>query len=180
MTVLNEDKRPFRDLTPAERSEVVEGWVAGVIEAWDGGAWYRATSLSLTVCAIYRTRPIRHTIVHWDRLPRTVQFVARDSGGSVCAFNTSPRLGNSYWCATAKYGFVHIANFFPDAAEPGDEPWDESLQERPEGSAALGDLPEFVVSDEMVYAMNRVLNPGGSKKDAFMAAIDQWKKEQTK
>ncbi len=77
MTVRNEEKKAFRDLTPEERGEIVEAWVAGNLEYYNVPhmEWQQKRHEStLTLDSAYRTRP-RQLVIPWEVIRKDVKWV---------------------------------------------------------------------------------------------------------
>lgn len=131
MTVRNEDKKAFRDLTPEERSEIVEAWLSGAgIEVLShlSGNWV-ALGLEYAISAVntYRTRP-RQLVIPWEVIRPEYKWVAMDEDGAVWLFEAQPSVLHTMWDSLKNMCEAEALNI--DAAGIN---WRDSLTERPEG-----------------------------------------------
>lgn len=124
MTVRNEDKKPFRDLTPEERREIVEALISGDLEQNLGDGWKEARMIHALYA--YRTRP-RQLAIPWDVIKPEYKWAAMDNDGMVVLHRTMPK--------RVFIGFVSDGECTVDMLNINTAgiDWRESLTERPEG-----------------------------------------------
>lgn len=125
--VRNEEKKAFRDMTPEERSEIVEALLVGEVETHGYGEWQGPVSL-IAPDAIYRTKP-RKLVIPWEVIRPEYKWAAMDEDGGVWFFTHKPKIDGEdlYWSCGGD--FCQSALNIDTAGID----WRESLTERPEG-----------------------------------------------
>lgn len=82
MTVRNEEKKPFRDLTPEEMGEIASAIVRGEVEYWSSFSRIWMTPVmamgGIDLDAAYRTRP-RKLVIPWKVIRKEVKWVVLSS-----------------------------------------------------------------------------------------------------
>lgn len=129
MTVRNEEKKAFRDLTAQERSEIVENLIGGGVEWLDfSGSWTEYKFGSVGFCRIYRTKQ-RKLEIPWHVIKHEYKWAAMDDNGDVwfSTFQPSIRLDNGSW----RQNISSCQS--PLNIDTTGIDWRESLTERPEG-----------------------------------------------
>lgn len=94
MNVPNHERKAFRDMTPEERSGIVEAWIAGqleVLKGFDWLSWYEESSSYLRSDGIYRTRP-RKLVIPWEHIKPECKFAALQGTGEVWFYEIEPEL----------------------------------------------------------------------------------------
>lgn len=124
MTVRNEQKLAFRDLTPEERSEIVEALISGDLEQNLGDGWKETRTIH--VLYAYRTRP-RQLVIPWGVIKPEYKWAAMDENGLVHLFGDKPKMYGD--------GFVGeiVCNTRALNIDTAGIDWRESLTQRPEG-----------------------------------------------
>lgn len=127
---LNEEKKPFKDLFGEEMKIVVDAIIGGSAEYFNQ-IWVSKTCTGVYLAEIYRVPP-RKTKIDWSCFDKSIKAIARSSNDSVYGYDQIPVLNeasgnfeNGLVCA-----FCHLSD---KVLQIGDEPWQESLIERPEG-----------------------------------------------
>lgn len=137
MTFRNKDKVPFIDCTPEQQLEIIRAKKEGRCErlfSFASHGWEAAKSKEIMFNGIYRTKQ-RKTVINWGMIPEEFKWFSFDKRSSCLDFwAKKPFKGNCNWFYR---GFENNVNTISkDVAKKivqlGDEPWDESLQQRPE------------------------------------------------
>lgn len=132
MTVRNEDKKPFRDLTPEERGEIVEAWLSGQVQGYipNTGEWEDCGPVDfIYTLQAYRTKP-RQLVIPWEVIKPEYKWAAMDGDGEVYLYGEKPKHESDQWCISD--GKAIMANSVINIDTAGID-WRESLTERPEG-----------------------------------------------
>lgn len=128
--VRNEEKKAFRDLTPKERGEIVEAWIASGIEAWTGNEWtsQRARVSHLYDLCAYRIRP-RQLVIPWEVIRPEYKWAFISPKGIVAFSEVMPGFTGDEWLCPwpGAYNAIML-NIDTTGID-----WRESLTERPEG-----------------------------------------------
>lgn len=129
MNVPNHEKKAFRDMTPEERSAIVEAWMSDIgceVLRGDGG-WRNSNSLDFMLDAdnAYRTKP-RQLIIPWDVIKPKYKWAAMDNTGNVYLYKEEPRLVSD--CFAGEWCYTTILNIDTTGID-----WRESLVQRQEG-----------------------------------------------
>lgn len=125
MNVLNHDKVPFRDMTPGERSAIVEAWCNNGVEFFNG-SWKEQQSGSIYQSNIYRTKP-RQLIIPWDVVSPEYKWSAMDKNTKVWFYTEKPIADVNAWVGGGNY-CKSALNINTSGID-----WRESLVQRPEG-----------------------------------------------
>lgn len=126
MNVPNHDKVPFEDMTPKERSAIVEAWIDSRAEVWNwsSGAWKHSSDLLVSGCC-YRTKPSQ-LIITWEHIKPEYKWAAMDSCENVYFYPEKPEMLDSTWTC---YMWCQS----PLSIDTTGIDWRESLVQRPEG-----------------------------------------------
>lgn len=131
MTVRNEEKKAFRDLTPEERSEIVEEKLRGNVEAFNDAdecmEWRASGSGYIRMASIYRTRP-RQLVIPWKVIRPEYKWAAMDDSGAVWVYAEKPYANDSAWGSCDGLETIDALNIDTAGID-----WRESLTARPEG-----------------------------------------------
>lgn len=135
MNVPNHERKAFRDMTPEERSAIVEAWIVahpvngGDVQVLTDGGWATVILTDhIPFDSIYRTRP-RQLVIPWGHIKEEYQWAAMNESGRVLFFRGEPLCrsndgvweNGSDWCMS------------PLAINTTGIDWRESLTARPEG-----------------------------------------------
>ena len=128
MNVPNHEKKAFRDMTPEERSVLIEWKLrGGQIEYWgDETGWCESTGEYLRFGGIYRTRP-RQLVIPWEHIKEEYKWAAMDSDEEVAVYQNKPDIAGGEWIG-ANYEYISALTI-----PTTDIDWRESLTARPEG-----------------------------------------------
>lgn len=126
MNVPNHDKVPFRDMTPEERSAIVEAWCEQGVEFWNG-SWKEQQAGSIYQSNIYRTK-LRQLIIPWDVIKPEYKWAAMDESGIVYFYKTMPSIIMQYRHWRSADNILSVLNIDTSGID-----WRESLVQRPEG-----------------------------------------------
>lgn len=126
MNVPNHEKKPFREMTPEERSAIVEAHIVGITDIVTNDVWMHADKNSLLPSYAYRTRP-RQLIIPWEVIKPEYKWAAMDVDGTVCFYAAKP-----HTCADGWYSASFEAQVILNIDTTGID-WRESLVKRPEG-----------------------------------------------
>lgn len=130
MNVPNHERKAFRDMTPEERSAIVEAWIssAGCEVLRKGIAWERSDSVDFMLDAdgVYRTRQ-RQLVIPWEHIKPEYKWAAMDMDGSVRFHKSKPSMDSRWWHSGVVQGAPVL-----DINTTGID-WRESLTARPEG-----------------------------------------------
>lgn len=128
MQVPNHGGKPFRDMTPKERSAIVEAWVRGDAEVLIGDIdWGRIVQLDLN--DVYRTKP-RQLVIPWEHIKEEYKWAAMGRCHEVKLFIEKPKMDNDRWVSANGGGFCYLEGL--KISKDGID-WRESLVQRPEG-----------------------------------------------
>lgn len=126
MNVPNHEKKPFREMTPEERSAIVESHIVGMTDIVANDVWMHADKNSLLPSYAYRTRP-RQLIIPWAVIKPEYKWAAMDEDGTVCFYVAKPQA-----CADGWYSGGYEAQVILNIDITGID-WCESLVQRPDG-----------------------------------------------
>lgn len=128
MNVPNHEKKAFRDLTPDERSAIVEAWLKGDVEYYSHASedWQEKGDSGLYSETVYRTRP-RQLVIPWEHIKPEYKWAAMDESGVVWMHKEEPGICKDGWFSTGNYASA-ILNINTTGID-----WRESLTARPEG-----------------------------------------------
>lgn len=72
----NHELKAFRDMTPDERSAIVESWLSGNIEYYshDLDGWQEKGNSGLYGDTVYRTRP-RQLVIPWKHIKEEYKWL---------------------------------------------------------------------------------------------------------
>ena len=128
--VPNHDKVLFKDMTPEERSVIVEAWIDGKaeIEVSDG-QWYECDESLLLATAPYRTKP-KQLVIPWGHIKPEYKWACMDEDGSLFVSMHCPSVVDQYNCWGNRGLWGSIAVLDIDTAGID---WKDSLVQRPEG-----------------------------------------------
>lgn len=132
MTVRNEEKKAFRDLTPEEMGEIASAIVRGEVEYWSSFSrrWMTIGMAmgGIDLNAAYRTRP-RQLVIPWEVIRPEYKWAAMDEDKKVWFFAHNPKIDgdDNYWSCGGDFcqSALNINTTGID--------WRDSLTERPEG-----------------------------------------------
>lgn len=98
MNVPNHEKKAFRDMTPEERSAIVEAKILGNAERiFEGDSdWDISDKENLNFNGIYRTRP-RQLVIPWEVIKPEYKWAAMDSDCSLFVYDVEPNLSTHDW-----------------------------------------------------------------------------------
>ncbi len=91
MTVLNEQKLAFRDMTKEERSEIVEAWLSGEVQGYipNTGEWEdRGPVDFIYTLQAYRTKP-KQLVIPWEIIKKEYKW-AELQGKTVWVYKQDP------------------------------------------------------------------------------------------
>lgn len=130
MNVPNHERKAFKDMTPEERSAIVEALLAGRAEVFAAGKWMDKIDQWVGMSTIYRTRP-RQLVIPWDVIKPEYKWAAMDECGDVAIYDFKPVISEEEWlCGNNGYGKsleLHALNINTTGID-----WRESLVQRPE------------------------------------------------
>lgn len=131
MTVLNEQKLAFRDMTKEERSEIVEAWMSGRLEVYiaEKEVWnHKYAHQPINPLSAFRTRP-RQLVIPWEVIKKEYKWAAMDRDG--CVFVTTRWMEDidrdGYWIRRGNWLAVTALNIDTTGVQ-----WKNSLTQRPE------------------------------------------------
>lgn len=134
MTFANTEMKRFKDLTPEQRSEIVEAWLKGNTEHYykDEDIW--RFNISLFYSSVYRVKPLKPSPkldIPWHLFKHEWKWAAKDEDGEIYIFTSEPECDYSTWCSSGNNSKINSINhnFEPD----GEVDWKQSLIERPVG-----------------------------------------------
>ncbi len=125
MNVPNHEKKAFKDMTPEERSAIVEAVISGNGEAWNDRSWVSSGRGAVFYSTIYRTRP-RQLVIPWEHIKPEYKWAAMNEAGSVFLHEHKPVLQGVEWCS---YSACNTRSLNINTT---DIDWRESLTQRPE------------------------------------------------
>lgn len=124
MNVPNHEKKAFRDLTPEERSAIVEALLCDEVEIFVGSGWIDKKEKALSFASTYRTRP-RQLVIPWEHIKPEYKWAAMDGDGCVFFYQDKPEIG-AVGFGSADYAFASALNIDTAGID-----WRESLTQRP-------------------------------------------------
>jgi len=129
MNVPNHEKKAFRDMTPEERSAIVEAHAAENAEILISESWVEADNEVILPKYAYRTRP-RQLVIPWEHIKPEYKWAAMDAVGGLYIYTHKPEQDSDDYipcvgCMAANIGSLNIDTTGID--------WRESLTARPEG-----------------------------------------------
>lgn len=130
----NHEKKAFKDLTPEERSAIVEAWINGnadyfseVDNKWAEKSEYTA----LMQVSVYRTRP-RRLVIPWEVIKPEIKFAFVGKSGRVYGCEYKPHPNYCFYDGWKSDGrWLNIGECI--AIDTTGIDWRESLTQRPEG-----------------------------------------------
>lgn len=122
MNVPNKELKAFKDLTPEQRSAIVEAWIDGSAEMFIGD-WVYVSHFDVDIA--YRTRP-RQLVIPWEHIKPEYKWAAMDEDGCLCLYKAKPEIGSGVWGVDA-YAGAEALNIDTTGID-----WRESLAQRPE------------------------------------------------
>lgn len=140
MNVPNNEKKAFRDMTPEERSAIVEAWIVGdplcggdvQVLTDDGWATVILTDY-IPLDSIYRTRP-RQLVIPWEVIRDDIAWFfisskGRNWGVTQSCYDTKPEINGDDWICDggSKWFSLDALNIDTTGID-----WRESLTARPE------------------------------------------------
>lgn len=126
MNVPNQEKKAFRDMTPEERSAIVEALLHDAAEEIIANKWKEPYS-NVSFGGIYRTRP-RQLVIPWEHIKPEYKWAAMDQSGSVWVYEQKPEIEVLGW---AGEGILECADALIIDTTGID--WRDSLVQRPDG-----------------------------------------------
>lgn len=127
MNVPNHERKAFRDMTPEERSAIVEAWLIGNADIYAVGKWQRPADDHIAAHQPYRIKP-RQLVIPWGVIKPEYRWAAMDESGSTWVYENKPEIADSSW--TSGDGLDGIDALKIDTTGID---WRESLTARPEG-----------------------------------------------
>lgn len=136
MNVPNHERKAFRDMTPEERSAIVEAWLAGDVEYYSHASddWQEKGNSGLYSETVYRTRP-RQLVIPWDVIREDIAWFlispkGRKWGITQSCYGTKPVLDEDGWTCDGGSSWFSLDGLNIDTTGID---WRESLTARPEG-----------------------------------------------
>lgn len=127
MNVPNHERKAFRDMTPEERSGIVEAILAGNAEAYGAAKW-QVSGPWVAFDGIYRTRP-RQLVIPWEHIKPEYKWAAMDNDGAILFSTKEPKVGVEVWLVSGESDVgIRSININTTGID-----WRESLTARPEG-----------------------------------------------
>lgn len=131
MNVPNHERKAFRDMTPEDRSAIVEAWVSGDIEEMGALSWHGGSPLAIATQGIYRTRP-RQLVIPWAHIKPECKFAALQGTGEVWFYEIEPELRadkrGAWWFGKGADCWESVLMIDTSGIDP-----EHSLTARPEG-----------------------------------------------
>lgn len=130
MNVPNHERKAFRDMTPEERSAIVEAWIsrAGIdVYSHADGGWVEADYEVKLPENAYRTRP-RQLVIPWEVIKPEYKWAAMDANQRVVFYTEKPRAGVDSWVTDCYWSCSLLLNINTTGID-----WRESLTARPDG-----------------------------------------------
>ena len=128
-TFLNEEMKPFKDLSDEEIGCIIREKLNEKVEYFFCGEWCGADESTINLVKIYRIKPAKQLVIPWEHLNKEIKFVAMDENKSVYGYYSEPNRTTSMWSITKVAcllnGALNIDTYGID--------WETSLVERPEG-----------------------------------------------
>lgn len=137
MNVPNHEKKTFKDMTPEERSAIVEAKLREGCEIFSCERWGDSASSGVAFDGIYRTRP-RQLVIPWDVIKPEYKWAAMDECGRVFLYEEKPSLvrykNKCFDDRSEHYGWTGGGGFLPCCLniDTTGIDWRESLVQRPE------------------------------------------------
>lgn len=132
MNVPNHEKKAFRDMTPEERSAIVEALIDRNLEENLGDGWKKASYIHPLYA--YRTRP-RQLVIPWDVIREDIAWFlvspkGRKWGVTQSCYGTKPILDEDGWICDGGSSWFSLDGLNINITGID---WRESLTARPEG-----------------------------------------------
>ena len=131
MNVPNHEKKAFRDMTPEERSAIVEAVINGNGEYWSGECWCKHGIDAVFAHSVYRTRP-RQLVIPWEHIKPECKFAALQGTGEVWFYEIEPELRaeerGAWWFGRGARCWESVLVIDTSGIDP-----EHSLTARPEG-----------------------------------------------
>jgi hypothetical protein len=100
MTVMNEQKLAFRDMTKEEQLAIIEAKQKGNVESYHSHyeVWEEADTLAVQFSGVYRTKP-KQLVIPWDVIKKEYKWAAMNKNGNVYFFPREPIIfrDDSFW-----------------------------------------------------------------------------------
>lgn len=130
---LNEEKKRLEDLSEDEQLIVFKGFIGGCLESYfvDSG-WISYKNSTLNMTYIYRVPP-RKTKIDWSCINPNLKYFAIDNNGERWFYSEKPKISVLTWDCYNHVMTESACLLSDKVIQIGDEPWQESLIERPEG-----------------------------------------------
>jgi len=132
--VPNNDKIPFKDMTPEERSILASAWMEDKLEAFkDGYGWQSVLSTDcLSPRVTYRTKP-KQLIIPWEHIKPEYKWAAMDKNREVFIFSDEPVKSEDYWWTDSDKVDTTLSSIDVLDIKVDGIDWQHSLAQRPEG-----------------------------------------------
>lgn len=128
MNVPNHGKVPFRDMTPEERSAIVEAVLIGEADVFCVDFWSGVPCAThIAMDEAYRTRP-RQLIIPWEHIRPEYKWAAMDSDGEVILHAEKPMQSDLGFFSNCER-VADVLNIDTTGID-----WRESLVKRHEGA----------------------------------------------
>ena len=128
MTVMNEQKLVFRDMTKEERSEIVEAHLKGNAEYLvNYTRWESCGTAFIAIDSVYRTKQ-KQLVIPWGVIKKEYKWAAMDKGGSLYVFAEKPCLVDAVWNSYNSLESIEALNIDTTGIDPAN-----SLTQRPDG-----------------------------------------------
>jgi hypothetical protein len=138
MTIdMSNNRVPYGLLTDEEKAALHEHEKAGGAFEFTNppklNGWHPITTVACLDDLVYRTVPLPKTqdVIAWERLPTWVEWVVRDGGGEVWAYDEEPEYRVDGW--DFESSSLRIDDW-PGIVQIGTVDWRESKQRRPQVS----------------------------------------------
>lgn len=129
--VPNNDKVAFKNMTPEERSAIVEAWLNDDINILGrDNKWHPANKNMLLPDQKYQTKP-KQLVIPWEHLSPKIKFVFIGLSGHVYGCEYLPCVSGNYydgWKSDGKWYHLECIKIDTDGID-----WKDSLVQRPEG-----------------------------------------------
>lgn len=126
MNVPNHEKKPFKDMTPEERSAIVEALLCDEVEIFAGSGWISKKEKVIIFESTYRTKQ-RKLVIPWEHIHPDIRNAVLTEVDTVLLSDKPFTFVKGRWLIDST-----VYNLFPCIVDTEGVYWKDSQVERPE------------------------------------------------
>lgn len=127
-TFLNEEMKPFKELTDEQLLAIVKAKIADSCDFFrETGVWHKSDTAHLSLDAVYRTKH-KQLVIPWEVVKKEYKHAAMDRTTGVAIFLEEPVRHDHVWMGFGKFNLSDAITIDIDGID-----WETSLVTRQEG-----------------------------------------------